>query len=295
MNKFQEGKSLRVYKYIAPGLILYLTAMVVPLFICLGISFTNWRGGKKMDFVGNDNYIRLLQDKAFWGAFLNNLEIIAILIIAQIGLGFILALLYQSKKIRAREFHRRLIFLPAVLAPMVVGMLWQLVYRNDIGIISSVLQLLGMEGNLPWLNSTSWVIPSICLTLTWQYVGQFVIIIMSGMQNISVDVTEAAQIDGASRLQCALHITFPLLRPTIAVCLLICISGCMKLFDIIFIMSGGGPGRASMVTALYSYDVAFETQRIGYASATAIGMTVLSLGLIAVSTFILGGRKNEKN
>ncbi len=289
MNKLHEDKKGKIYGYIIPGYIIYVIAIFVPLVVCLGISFTNWKGGKNMDIVGVDNYITLFQDDRFWMAFLNNLQFIGILIIFQIGIAFILALFYQSKAIIMKEFHRRLIFLPAVLAPLVVGMIWQLVYRYDIGLISSVLQLFGLEGNLPWLNSNTWVIPSICIALVWQFVGQFVIIIMAGMQNVGTDIIEAAEIDGASKFQKARMIIFPLLKPTISVCLLICISGCMKMFDIVLIMSGGGPGFSSMVTALYSYNLAFESQKLGYASATAIGMTILSLILVIISQRVLRG------
>lgn len=294
MKRFQAKSTFSVYKYILPGLILFCVAVAVPLFSCLAISFTNWAGGSNFDFVGFDNYIQLVQDEDFWEAFLNNLQMIITLMISQIGIGFLLALFFQSKKVIVKEFHRRLIFLPAVLAPIVVGMLWQMVYRRDIGLISSFLQIFGFDGNLPWLDSIYWVIPSICLTLTWQFMGQYTIILMAGMQNVGTEIVEAAKIDGATSAQTARYIIFPLLKPTIAVCMLMCISGCMKMFDIIFIMSGGGPGTASMVTALYAYNIAFKSYKMGYASSVAIGMTLLSLGMILVSQLLLSGRKSNE-
>lgn len=293
MKRLKQEKTSTIYKYLIPGFAIYCFAIIVPLIVCLVISLTNWRGGKNMDFVGLENYQRLIHDDNFWSAFKNNIEFILILIVTQIGIAFIFSLFFQSKRIYQKEFHRRIIFLPAVLSAMVVGMIWQIVYRNDIGLISSLLQKFGFDGNLPWLNDVHWVIPSICLTLTWQFVGQFVIIIMSGMQNVDASLMEAAQIDGANPIQRALYIVFPLLKPTISVCFIICISGCMKMFDIIYIMSGGGPGKASMVTALYSYNLAFKSQKIGYASTTAIGMTILSLLLIIVSRKLLGGNNDE--
>ncbi len=293
MHKLRVESTANIYKYITPGLLIYVLAMVVPLFVCLGISLTDWKGGPQINFIGLQNFQNLIADEQFWNAFLNNLQIIAILMVFQIGIAFLMALFYQSNAIALKEFHRRVIFLPAVLAPLVVGMLWQLVYRRDIGLISSVFQIFGLEGNFPWLSSQTWVIPSICIALTWQFVGQFVVIIMAGMQNIGADVIEAAEIDGASKMQKALYITFPLLKTTIGVCVLICISGCMKLFDIIFIMSGGGPGTSSMVTALYAYNLAFRSQKIGYASAAAIGMTILSLLLVLISQKVIGGKSDD--
>ena len=294
MQKFQVKKQRDVYKYLAPGLIFYAIAIIVPIIVCIGISLTSWKGGPKINFIGLKNYMRLLEDDKFWEAFLHNLQFIVTLMVTQIGLSFVMALFFQSKSIRIKEFHRRVIFMPVVLAPMVVGLIWQLVYRNDIGLFSSLLQLFGLEGNLPWLSSAQWVIPSICLALTWQFVGQFVVIIMAGMQNVGTDVIEASEIDGASKIQQAYYITFPLIKETISICMLICISGCMKMFDIVYIMSSGGPGRASMVTALYSYNIAFKSQKLGYASATAIGMTILSLLLVLISQKFIGGKKYAK-
>ncbi len=293
MNKLQEKKLSNIYKFILPGFLIYIFAMVIPLIVCFVISFTSWKGGATINFNGISNYVKLIQDDDFWEAFLHNIEFIVILMVLQIAGAFIMALFYQAKSVKLKELHRRVIFLPAVLAPMVVGLLWQLVYRNDIGLISSVFQLFGMEGNFPWLSSGDWVIPSICITLTWQFIGQFVVIIMAGMQNVGTDVLEAAEIDGASAFQKAWYVTFPLLKSTISICMLICISGCMKMFDIIFIMTSGGPGTASMVTALYSYNLAFNSSKIGYSSATAIGMTVLSLVLVLISQKLLGGKKDE--
>ncbi|WP_461206234.1 carbohydrate ABC transporter permease [Clostridium sp. DL1XJH146] len=293
MNKLQSEKKSTIYKYTLPGFILYFLAMMIPLILCLVISFTSWRGGKKINFIGLNNYVRLLKDDTFWLSFFHNLEFIGILIVSQIGIAFLMSLFFQSKKIYFKEFHRKVIFLPSVLAAMVVAMIWQIVYRSDIGLISSVLQKFGLEGNIPWLSNAKLVIPAICLTLTWQFVGQFVVIIMAGMQNIDGAIVEAAEIDGASAIQRARYITFPLLKPTISICLLICISGCMKMFDIVFGMSGGGPGKSSMVTALYSYNLAFESQKVGYASASAIGMTILSLALVVLFRKLLGGKNDE--
>lgn len=215
--------------------------------------------------------------------------------VTQIGFAFIIALFYQSKYVKMKEFHRRVIFAPAVLAPMVVGILWQLIYRTDVGFLAVFLRKIGLEHLIiPWLDKPSLVIPAICIALVWQYVGQFTIILTAGMQNVGKDLIEAAKIDGANAVQQATMIVFPLLKPTVFVCTTMCISGCMKMFDIIFSMSGGGPGNASMVTALYSYNLAFKSQKLGYASASAVCMVILSLVLVLASRkLLLGGESHD--
>ena len=124
------------------------------------------------------------------------------------------------------------------------------------------------------------VIYSLAIVLIWQFVGQYVIIMMAGFQNVDTSLMEAAKIDGASYSQTVRYVTLPLMKPTLSVCVTLCVSGCMKLFDTIYAMTGGGPGRSSTVTALYAYDVAFKTKQLSYASAVSIGMIILSVILI---------------
>lgn len=295
MNRRTPIKTTTVLKFILPGFIIYSIALIVPLFVALGISLTNWRGGVNFDFTGISNYIRVMKDEDFWLSFWHNIQFILILLVMQTGVAFVIALFYQSKKIRFKEFHRRIIFMPAVLSAMVVGMVWQLVYRTDIGFLAEIMRRLGLEEYIvPWLDSPSLVILAICITLSWQFIGQYSIILTAGMQNISNDVLESAQLDGANTVQRAIYIVFPLLKPTFAVCVTMCIAGCMKLFDIIISMSGGGPGMSSMVTSVYTYELAFTSQLLGYASASAICMVILSLALILIARkVLLKGDKDE--
>ncbi len=288
MNRNIPIKNSIAYLFLLPGFLVYCFALIVPIFVAIVLGFFDWRGTTKYVFLGLDNYINLFTDEYFWNAFLHNLQFIGILLVSQIGLAFVVALFYQSKYVKLKELHRRVIYAPAVLSALVVGMIWSLVYRTDIGIFATIMKNLGLEELIiPWLDSPNLVIPAICLTLTWQFVGQFSIILTAGMQNISKDLIEAAEIDGANAIQRATRIVFPLLTPTVAVCATMCIAGCMKMFDIVLAMSGGGPGRSSMVTSLYTYELAFKSQKMGYASASAILMLVLSLILVMGSRKIL--------
>lgn len=294
MGNKRKIDTLTVYRYILPGFIVYIFALIIPIVIAVIISLTNWRGGNKYSFIGIDNYLKVFNDSIFWTSFLHNLQFIIILFFTQVGLGFIVALILQSKKVYLKELHRRVIFMPAILSAMVVGMVWRLVYRTDIGFIAVYLKKIGLENwIIPWMDRAKYVIPGICIVLTWQFFGQFAIILTAGMQNVGSEILEAASIDGAGTFQRATRIVLPLLKPTISVCAIMCISGCMKMFDIIIAMSGGGPGTASMLTALYAYNTAFLSQKLGYSSAMAICMLILSLILIVLSRkLILGGKRD---
>ncbi len=285
-------KTSTIYLYLMPGLLIFIFAIIIPLLFSFGISLTDWRGGENFNFVGLENYVKLFNDKVFWDSFVNNLKFIGILMVAQIGLAYLFALFINNKLVKIKEFHRRVIFLPAVLSPILVGLIWKLVYNVDIGFIANIMKNLGMGDNLIyWLDDPNLVIISICISLTWQYVGQFSIIIMAGMQNIDQSVLEAADIDGASGFRKSLNVILPNLKSTIFVCMVLCISGCMKMFDIIFVMTGGGPGRASMVSALYAYETGIKLQKYDYSATISIGIIILSLLLIVFSRTLIREKK----
>mgnify|MGYP000055096638 CR=1 FL=1 len=281
-NAGLKVKTKTIYLYVLPFFLLFIIAFVIPLLMAFGISFTNWRGGgNKIDFIALDNYIKLVKDETFWMSFLNNLKFMALMLVFQIGLAFVFAIVVQNKRVKFQGFHRRVIFLPSVLSSVVVAMIWQIVYNKDIGLISAIMEKIGMEDIVPlWLDDPKIVIYSLAIVLIWQFVGQYVIIMMAGFQNVDTSLMEAAKIDGASYSQTVRYVTLPLMKPTLSVCVTLCVSGCMKLFDTIYAMTGGGPGRSSTVTALYAYDVAFKTKQLSYASAVSIGMIILSVILI---------------
>lgn len=293
-SKVFDIKTGKIYAYIMPGFLLFAFAIIVPFFICVYISLTSWRGGPVMEFIGLQNYKTLLVDKLFWESFLHNLQFIGTLLISQIGLAFLFAMVIQSKLIKFKELQKKLIFLPSILAPFVIGLIWQIVYNADYGLIAGVMKVVGLGEHLvPWLDDPDLIIFSISIVLTWQYVGQFVIIILAGIQNINPSVIEAAQVDGANAIQNSLYIVLPQLKGTMSVLVMICISGVMKMFALVFAISGGGPGTASQITALYAFNTAFKVHKLGYSSAIAVGMVILSLALIVFFRSVmslLGGK-----
>ncbi|MDF2858912.1 MAG: transporter permease [Neobacillus sp.] len=278
-----------MFRYLVPIFLIYLFTIILPLMISIYFSLLNESGTK---FAGLDNYLALVKDRDFWYSFKNNLVIVLFCVLGQVGIAFILASLFMSKILKFSRLHRSSIFLPVVLAPVVAGYLWSLIYNYRLGLLNRFLNLMDIQSIL-WLDEPKYVIYAVSIPLIWKYIGLYLIIFLAGMQNISKDVLEAADIDGASWLQKTVYVIFPLLKNVIRVALILCISGTMKVFDHIYVMTGGGPGTSSMVMAQYAFNNAFTMGKLSYGSTISIGMMILSaITIFTISKLInVGGNK----
>ncbi len=282
-----------IWAYIAPGLLWYAFMVIVPLCIMVGMSFFDWRSVLDNKFIGLENFKELLGDRIFRTALWNNIKIILICLVGQVGLGFLVSLLVNSKVLKFAKVHRVAIFLPVILSTVVVGFMWSIVYNNDFGIVNAFLRAIG-QGDLArsWLDNPKQVVFLLAIPLIWQYIGYNMVIFLSGLQGIPTEILESASIDGANAWQRARYVTMPLMKNTFFVVIMLCISGNMKIFDHIYIMTNGGPGSSSMVLALYAYKMSFGASRFGYANAVSVAILVVSLVLIAVLKLVL---KEEKD
>ena len=244
-----------------------------------------------MRFVGLGNYLELVQDPDFWNAFKNNIIVIISCIIGQLGFALLLCGLFTSKLLKLKEFHRTVMFIPVVLSAIVVGFVWTLIYNKDIGILNILLKALHLQALIqPWLDDPKIVMFSVSVPLIWQYIGEYLIIFMAAVQGIEKSILEVAEIDGCTGLNRLRYIIAPLISDTIKVAVMLCIAGNMKVFDHIYVMTGGGPGNSSMVMAQYAYKISFQQFKLGYGSTISVGILVLSLTIIFVSRK-LGERK----
>lgn len=277
-----------------PAILLFLFVIIFPLFIAIRYSFYNWAGGTSMQFVGFQNYFKLFNDQIFWHAFKNNLIIIGLCVVGQIGIAFLLASLLNSRFMKGKEFHRTVIFFPVVLSAVVVGFLWTMIYNNNFGILNWALTALNLEFLIQyWLDDPRIVIYTVTFPMIWQFIGFYLIIFSSSMQSIPNEIFEVAEIDGATGWQRIIHITFPLLYDTLIVAIMLCIAGNMKVFDHIYVMTGGGPGKSSLVMAQYAYNNSFKMFKLGYGSAISIGIFILSFIIIILTRVIMRGRQDE--
>lgn len=281
-----RGNSLKIGKFtlfslLAPGIAIYVFITIIPLFTALGYSFTNWMGGPKKEFIGLKNYMLLIKDDVFWSSFGHNMVIVFATMVIQMGLAFILTVLFMSKGMRLKEFHRTVIFLPVVLSAVVVGFIWQMIYSNDYGMLNAVLKGVGLEKwIIPWLDDPKRVIFSVTAPLIWQYLGVPLIIFMSAVQGIPKDIYEVCELDGVKGVKKAFYITFPLIYDTIKVAIMLSISSNMLVFSHIYVLTGGGPGTSSMVLAQYAYNTSFTSMQFGYGSSVAVGIFILSFGIV---------------
>jgi raffinose/stachyose/melibiose transport system permease protein len=287
-----KPRFLTLSALLGPALLVFVVFVVLPVFLAVWFSGFNWSGGRSMSWIGTGNYARLVRDGQFWMTFGNNLSLIALCLVGQIGLGFLVATLMSGRALKIKEFHRTVIFFPVVISAVVIGFMWSMIYNKDYGILNYALRGLGLRSLIrPYLDDPKTVMFYVSLPVVWQYIGLYMVLFLTGFQGIEPAIFEVAEIDGASALQRAMHITLPLLMDTLKVAVMLCIAGNMKIFDHIFIMTGGGPGKSSMVMALYAYNQTFEMFKLGYASSISVGIMVLSLALILVSRALLQGRR----
>ena len=278
MNSTIKPRKSLFFAYLTPGVVLYLLVVFVPVFGAFYYSLFNWSGGPKMTFIGQSNYGTLISDKTFWTSFTNNLSLTLICIVGQIGFAFILALMLNSKMVKWKNFHRVVSYYPVTLSAVVVGFIWSMIYDYNYGLLNYLLRGIGLSDYAqPWLSNPKMALLLVAIPLIWQCIGYYLVIILSGLASIDPSVLEMAEIDGVNALQKAWYITLPMLKNTMLVCLTLCISGNMKIFDHIYVMTGGGPGNATTVMALYTYKTSFLRYKMGYGSALSIGILVLSL------------------
>ena len=292
MNSLRPKNRVLIFMLL-PGILIFTFAVILPLFMSIRYSFYQWSGGPNMNFIGLKNYLRLFNDRYFWHSFKNNLVIVLLSIIGQVGIGFILASLINSNILKFKKIHRTVIFFPVVLSAVVIGFLWTMIYSRQYGLLNWLLTTLNLESLIKyWLDDPKIVLYTVTAPLIWQYIGLYLVIFLSAMQGIPRDIYEVAEIDGATGIKKAFHITLPLLKNTFLVAIMLCIAGNMKVFDHIYVMTGGGPGRSSTVMAQYAYNTSFSMFKMGYGSAISMGIFILSLSLILLSRKLLGGQDN---
>lgn len=291
-NKLMYPKKRFFVLMLTPIIIWFVFAILMPIVGALKYSFYEWSGGP-MEFVGFGNYKELVNDEVFRIALKNNLIIVGISVVGQIGIALILATLMTSRVMKFKTFHRTVIFFPVLLSAVVVGFVWTLMYNKDYGFLNAVLKGLGLENLIfPYLDDPDRVLYSLIVPLIWQFIGLYMVIISSGIANVDKEIFEVAEIDGAVGWKKLLYITLPLIKPTLMASLMMCISGNMKVFSHIQVMTNGGPGNSSIVMALYAYKRSFAMNEIGYGSAISIAILVISLVLVGI-TRLLFARKEE--
>lgn len=266
-----DAKASRNLIYILPGLLLYFALVLGPIVAAIGISFTEWDGISAPNWIGIGNFVKLFSDETFYIALKNNALFMVFYCVIPLVVGLALAAMIWTLRQREQFALRTLLFLPYIMPTAVLGIIWHWLYNPAFGPINQALKLIGLGSiALPWLGDFTFVLPAVGLVASWYFFGFCMVLFLSGIQRIDPSLFEAAKVDGASGSRIFFFITLPLLLPEIRIALLLTIISSIKSFDLIFTMTRGGPANATIVPNIYMYELGFQLNRYGYASAVAI-------------------------
>ncbi len=270
-----------------PNLLGFAIFILFPILATFYIGFTDWNMANSMEWVGFDNYIALANDEIFIKVLINTLYYSLVSVPVGIVISLFLAV-FLNQKLRFMRFYRAAFFIPVISSFVAIAVIWQWVYNPDFGLLNYFLGLLGIKGPA-WLTSATWAMPAIILTTVWKNMGYNMLIFLAGLQGISESYYEAADIDGARWHTKFRHITVPLLSPTTFFVTITSIIGSFQVFDAVYLMTQGGPARATSVLVHYIYQTAFQYLEMGYASA----MAYILFFLVLVVTMIQFARQRK--
>jgi raffinose/stachyose/melibiose transport system permease protein len=282
-------KRLEITLFVTPALALFALFIIVPMLTAVQMSAYRWKGyGPLVDFVGLRNYVSVLQNDVFTDALVHNLIIVVGSIAVQLPLGLGIALLL-NRKMWGQGLLRTIIFVPYVLAEVIAGVVWFQLLQPQYGVVDSILDAIGLDGPAQgWLGTPKYALWTVLVVLTWKYLGLAVILFLAGLQGVPEDLYEAAQLDGASWWQVQRKITIPLLGPTVRTWAFLSMIGSLQLFDMVWILTGGGPANATTTMATFLINEGTKRQNYGIAGAASVILFLVALVLaLTYQRFIL--------
>ncbi len=278
--------------FLAPVIILLVVFIFYPIVETFRVSAFEWNGiSSDLKFIGLGNWEKLMKDDKFWTAFLNNIKVMILSILIQIPLGVAMATFVEFAGKKAAIF-KIIWFIPMLMSSVAIGFLFTYALATNGGIISSISQLLG-GNNVDLLGSPDTALYTVIGVVAWQFTPFYMVYCVAGYTNVSEDVYEASVIDGANKRQYFVHIALPLLKPTLKSAAVLSMVGSLKYFDLVYVMTGGGPGNSTELMATYMYKLSFAQFNMGYGSAVAGGMFILISVISLVTMKVLNGKKEE--
>ncbi|MCK2003136.1 sugar ABC transporter permease [[Brevibacterium] frigoritolerans] len=286
LNKFVP------YLYLLPALV-FLLLVYIPIFQNIGDSMYNWSTfSPDKVFVGMDNYFTLFKDPVFYEALKNNVLYAVISIIFQVFGGLIVAAVLEDKLIRKfSPIFRTVYFLPVVVSMTVIALLFSFFYNPEVGLLNQFLKMIGLNNlALPWLGDSETAIYAVIAVSQWQSIGYIAMLYIVSIQKISPELYEAAEMDGANKIKTFFHITVPATKEMTFVAVILTLTGAFTVFNEPYILTGGGPGTSSEVLSTYLYKTAFSKDMMGYASAIATVILIITLliSLVQMKIFKTG-------
>lgn len=275
---------LSVLVFLLPPVLLFGAGVLLPIIQSLVLSFFKWDGITDMQFVGIDNYVKMLSaDSTFWKAFINQLVYLVICVVIQMGAGLGIALLLLTIT-RGREALKVLYLMPAVISTTAIALLFQRIYSFDPkGLVNTLLGAVGLDSLArPWLSDVHTVLAAVSVPEGWRFLGLYTIILYAALLSVPKELEEAAQLDGASAWQVFTKIRFPHIRPVWATTLVMVVTYGLRGFDIPYLLTNGGPGQSSELVTTYMYKTAFVSTNYGYASAISVFIVIECLVAVAL-------------
>lgn len=280
----RKNKNILPCLFLLPATILVLFVFLVPFVYSIAISMTDWNGiAREINFIGLQNYVTLIKDSTIYEILSNNVIYFVEIVVIQNVLGIVMAALLREKFV-GRNFFRAALFLPTVVCTVAVGFVWNLLLDPVCGYIPAFFAKIGLEqlASVIWLGDIKTAIHVISFVNIWQWVGQSTVIYLAGMMLVDDSLYEAADMDGAGRWMQFIKITLPLLAPSVTINLITSTIGTLKIYDLPFTMTGGGPGHATESLAISIYTNSFTYNKMGYGTAMSI---VLFIFVLIVSIF----------
>jgi raffinose/stachyose/melibiose transport system permease protein len=277
-----------------PALLFYLVLVVYPIIRSFFYGFYDWNGLSAPIYIGLQNFKEILTDGVFWYSFKNNIFIVVASVFGQVPIGLVLAIIL-NRKLKGARFFRSVFFIPMILSTVVIGLLWTTMLNSQMGLVNTLLQSIGLGALAQdWLGDPRLAMYTVSGVVIWQFIGFYMIIFLAALQNIPVDIMEAAEIDGANEAQKLFRITLPMMWTTIKTAVVLCIAGSMRSFDLVFVMTQGGPAHATELMATYMYNKTFSVYKYGYGSAISLVIFIISFSFILFSQKLMGRSKADE-
>lgn len=289
MYSKKKSDAVSCYLFLLPALLAFLLFIGAPMVITIVLSFFDYNMLQGSEWINFDNYIEFFKNPTSWQIIWNTFKLTLILVALHIVIALLLAfVIYKEKRGPVKYVYRTAVYLPSILTTASVAIAWYYMFNYDFGVFNWLLSQLGISG-VKWLTSSSGVIVAICLFSLWKFVGTPFLYYLIGLQGIPDGYYEAAQIDGANKIQTFFHITLPMLTPTLFFVITITTINTFQIFDEPYIITNGGPGNASRTLALHVYEKAFKAYEMGYASSVSVVLFIIVL----VITIILYSTQNK--
>jgi multiple sugar transport system permease protein len=280
MNRAKLRTTFTPYLFLAFPVIIYLIWVIGPMIYSFYLSLTAWDGFSAPQFIGFAHFERLFQDPVFYTSLWNNLEWIAVFMTIPIAMGLFIAM-SLNREIPGSKFFKASFFAPMVLSLVVSGLVWSWLYNPGFGLINTVLRRIGLDALARgWLSDPAVVMEAVIAVAVWRQIGYVMVLYLAGLQSVDKNLVDASEVDGANAVQRFFHVILPQLAPVTVVVIVISIIDSLRAFDLVSVMTRGGPFNSSSVLANYMYIQAFNNYNMGYGAAISVVLFMISLAFI---------------